>query len=138
MSATNEREAIATLFKATWPSTVPVQWPNRKFTPPETGNWARMVIKAGGAFQLTMGGVSNWFRHPGILIVQCFTPLNVGDYKARQLADTAATIFRAKMAGITLGEEGMLFRTPTVRDIGIDGAWYQVNCEVEYYRDALY
>lgn len=137
MASTDEREAIGALFKATWPTNTPVAWPNRKFTPPN-GNWVRLTVLAGDSFQLTIGSGLNWFRHAGIVVVQCFTPLDIGDYEGRRLADIAAGIFRRQNIEGAVGIEGLQFKTPQVRVVGPDGSWFQVNCETEFYRDSLY
>lgn len=134
MSAAKEREAVGTLLSG-W-STTPIAWPNRDFSPPASGEWIAVHLRQGDAFQIELGADTVVHRHPGTLFVQVFTRANKGDSRGLQLADQVAALFRRARFSFTDGD--VVFRSPAVRAIGVDGAYYQVNVTVPYYRDALF
>jgi hypothetical protein len=136
MTAVKEREVVGTLLNS-WTET-PVAWPNRDFEPPAAGEWITVTFRQGDAFQLEFGGSETavTHRHPGVLFVQVFSRANKGDKRCLELADGVADIFRRARSGFSDG--GMVFRTPAIRAIGVDGAYYQVNVTVPYIRDVLY
>ena len=141
MSAVDERSAIGTLFLAGWDEGAnPIAWPGREFTPPATGNWARLVIRHADAFQMELGGNRNQYRHVGVVIVQVFTPLNKGDGTALTLAEVAAQVFRDTRRVAAGTDADIVFGTPLVENIGPDekDAYYQVNVSIPFNRDAVF
>jgi Bacteriophage related domain of unknown function len=135
MTAAAERAAVGEVLSG-W-TTTQIEWPNRQFTPPTKANWLRVVIQAGDAAQIEIGGTPrNVHRHPGLVLVQVFSPADWGDKTALDLADQVAALFRRVRVEHTDGS--IVFRTPTVRVIGVDGAYFQVNVSVPFVRDHLF
>lgn len=132
MSYEAEAATIRTHFKAGWGETTPVAYENQTLKPPNGAPWVRLTILNGDAFQADMVPGATRHRHPGAVTVQVFTEHGTGDGKARRLGDTAAALFR----GQTIG--GIVFRTPTVRAVGSDRTWYQVNVTAEFFRDSIF
>lgn len=76
--------------------------------------------------QESLGGVGRRkFESGGSVFVQCFAPLDGGRASADTLAAVARTIFEGK----TLSPEGIRFTSSVTRELGPDGAWYQINVE---------
>jgi hypothetical protein len=135
MTAALERAAVGQVLDA-WTATQ-IEWPNREFTPPTKAGWLRVVLQAGDAAQIEIGGTpKNIHRHPGLVLIQVFVPANWGDKTALDLADQVAALFRRVRVEHTDGS--IVFRTPTVRAIGPSGAYYQVNVSVPFVRDHLF
>jgi hypothetical protein len=134
MTAANERAAIGGILSA-W-TTTQICYPNDKFTPPPKASWVRLVIQAGDSAQIELGGEKNTHRHPGLVILQVFTPLEWGDKTALDYADQLAALFRRKTVSFTGGS--IVFRSPTVREVGPDAAYFQVNVSVPFVRDVLF
>lgn len=144
MSAALERKAIGVLFNASWDAdAIPVSWPNRDFTPPKDANWVRVVVQAVDAEQIEIGGQVTHRRITGLLMVKVFTPVDVGDEVGLALADVVASIFRGARPILEGNVGALLFREPTVREVGSDaieaeyGAYYQVNVSIPYQRNNI-
>jgi len=117
-----------TQFSALSP-TYDIAWENVDFTPADGEPWVRLTINEGEAFIGAIGGGKNTYRHPGTVIVQVFTPTNIGYGKARSIADDVASIFRGKrISGVRF------LSAPYINRVGPDGDWYQLNviCPFEY------
>lgn len=140
MTAAAERAAVGSLL-SDWTATQ-ISWPNRDFTPPSKAAWLAVTIQSGDGAQLELGGdVEVTHRHPGIVIVQVFVPANWGDKTALDLADQVAALFRRQRVDLYELVEvkgSIVFRTPSVRAIGVDGAFFQVNVSIPFVRDYLY
>jgi hypothetical protein len=138
MASNDAREVVGALLKNTWSNVenIPIAWPNREFAPPGKAPWVRVTIIEGSGEQVTIGGTNNLYRHSGILFLQVFVPVNSGDYKARSIADELADVFRSDSFDGAAAEV-VRFRTPRIRPIGAEGAYYQVNCEVPFLRDMI-
>ena len=140
MAATDERSVIGGILDAGWvdggAARTPISWPNRAFDPPADGPWIRVQISPASAFRLTIGGQKNITRHTGILAIQIFDKVGKGDFTVRNLADEVAKLFRDVVTdGGT--DEQMRFFSPSMFDMGVDGSWYQMNCNIPYSRDSL-
>jgi Bacteriophage related domain of unknown function len=140
MTAALERAAVGSLL-GNWTATQ-IAWPNRDFTPPTKAAWLQVFIQAGDAAQIEFGSLGNaTHRHPGIVVVQVFTPANWGDKTALELGDQVAALFRRQRSDFE-DEDGkhgsIVFRSPAVRAIGVDGAYFQVNVSIPFVRDYLY
>lgn len=134
MTAAFEREAVGTVLQ-NWAAT-PISWPNRDFTPPESSEWIAVSIRAGDSQQIEIGSPTITHRHSGLVYVQIFSPIGKGDKAALDIADQIAALFRRYRQSVTNG--GIVFRTPTIRAVGVDGAFFQVNVSVPYVRDFLF
>src|SRR6188474_460735 len=135
MTAALEREAVGQLMDG-W-TTTPVVWPNRDYTAIKGTPFVRVAIRSGEAFQVEIGSPLVVQRHPGLVIVSVFGDANnKGDKATLDIADAIATRFRRQLVSFTDGS--VRFRTPTIRAIGQDGAFYQVNVICPFVRDYLF
>lgn len=126
MSFDDERAAIEGRFNTQWGSTTEIAWDNVPFTPPATA-WVRLSILPGESFNAALGATA--VRHPGVIVVQIFTPEDTGTAQARTLAQSAANVFNnARFSGIRCRAAG-IFRVGT-----FDG-WYQMNVNIPFERD---
>lgn len=125
---------IRTRFKTQIADTqsLPTQYDNQDFTPPDQELWARLTILHGDSFQVSNGGPDGKrFRTPGIMTVQVFIPSGQGDKAAYKLADVIETYFRSQKA------DSITYRTPSVRKIGPTGPWWQINVNCPFYSDDI-
>lgn len=124
--------AIRTRLASNW-TTTPVAYMNAEFKPPVGDTaWVRLTIEDADAFQASMGATANIYRHPGLIIVSVFAPLNRGDKLALQYADSIAAIFRGWRT------TGLRTYAPTLKRIGADDKWYHVNVTVPFERDSAF
>lgn len=114
-----------------WADATPIAWPNVNFTPPNPqSSWIRLSISDGDSNQMELGSNPATIRYAGIIYVQIFTRLDIGDAVALQLADTVKQIFN-NWCGVSVR-----CRAAKIKVIGNDGnGWYQVNVVVPFYRD---
>lgn len=130
-TAATIRQRFATEF-ALIRASVLVAYANRQFTPPENGEWVRLNIVEGGSVLAGLAGPgANLYRNSGVVTVQIFVPVAVGDGTAYEIADDIAEIFRSKLV------DGVRFRTPATSPAGPDGAWYQRNVTVPFTADQI-
>jgi hypothetical protein len=135
MSYQSAHSTIRTRFADEWAivqPTIPVAYPNVAFTPPAAAPWVRLSITDATAKQVSLGAAQNYHRHNGLVMIEVFVPVATGDSTALTLADDAADIFRSWQS------VGLQFRTPSIRTLGSDGTWYQVNVLIEFWRDSLH
>lgn len=136
MSFEAERKLVESHFKLSWQGSAPVKYENVEFKEPTNQTWVALFINPGMGFQASLNP-SPTHRIPGVIIVQVFTPKDTGTAQARKLADTAADIFRRLV--LTDPAAGKLVcRTPTLRPVGVEQGWYQMNVVIPYYRDVIY
>lgn len=130
MTTTNQaRERVYSQFLAGWGVLSPVTFDNEAYTPPSGARWVRLVMRHTVGLQETLGAPGlRRFERRGNVIVQCFVPLNAGVAAADELATAARTVFEGK----TLGTEAVHFFGVSTREIGNDGAWYQINVEASF------
>ena len=125
--------AIRTLFSDAWAfgpfSEVGISWPNFKFDKPDGDYWLTFVINDGDAFVLTLGP-NAIRRYLGIVSIQIFAPIEAGDAKLRNIADFIINTFKG------FKHPYLFFKTGSIRDIGKDGQWYQLNVAIEFQRDS--
>lgn len=112
-------------------------FPNVSFTPPEDpGNekkWIRFNIEVANRFKVSVGegeGAAQW-RVIGNLVLQVFTPLDIGTKLKTDLLNELIPVFQGKTYS------GVVFRTPTENDIGKSGSWYQTNVICPFYHDTI-
>lgn len=133
MGYKGEFETLAGVFEAGWNGATPIAWGNLDFTPvTPLAPWVRFSVLPGEAFHATAGAPgANIVRHPGLITVQVFVPLNSGSVEALGLADDVAEIFRGySSVGIRCG-------APWITHVGGagDDGWYQVNVNIPFVRD---
>ena len=133
MSYAAAASEIRARLVAEWSAQTPIAWPNVLFDPPNpAAPWMRFTTKEGEARRLSIGGGLKNYRHPGVVTLQLFDALNVGDGDLTILADQAAAIFQS-WAGVDV-----VCQTATVKTIGDDDrGWYQINVVIPFYWDDL-
>ena len=84
MGYQSEFETLAGVFEAGWNGATPIAWGNLDFTPvTPLAPWVRFSVLPGEAFHATAGAPgANIVRHPGLITVQVFVPLNSGSVEA--------------------------------------------------------
>ena len=135
MSYEAQHNAIRTRLDTEWADRTPVSYPNVPFEPPKSDSpWIRLTILDSPSFQASMGAEQNIYRHPGIITVNIFTPLNRGDKQALVLADAVSAIFRSWRDPVTR----IRFKDPDLARIGPDDKWYHVAVSVPFERDTAF
>ena len=124
MSYAQEKRDIEEYFLVNWTET-PVVMENGESS--ETGEWVRLVIRNGDAFQASMGD-NPAFRHIGVVYVEIFTPTDAGSGRAVELADIADQLFR------NLVLTNMRFKVPQVRRVPTESEWFKINVSTDFYR----
>ena len=123
-------EAIYAAFQTAWLTTgLQYTFDSESFSPPSLAAWARLSVRNTLGTQETLGRVGQRnFSRRGSAIVQVFTPLNQGTAQARSLATVAKNAFEGK----TLSGTDVTFRDVTIREIGPDSTWYQINVDAAF------
>lgn len=79
-----------------WGTTTPFALDNEEFNPPST-EWARFTIRDLAGGQESLGRTGNRkFRRRFQVIVQCFTPFDIGQNRGLELATIARDIFEGR------------------------------------------
>jgi hypothetical protein len=99
-------------------------------------NWARATIGHEDGGQRSLSGPTSgkirWGEN-GVIVVQCFGLMTEGGLtKAVQMACAVRDAFRGRA---TAG--GVWFRRQTIREVGIDKGWYQVNATLTFDYDEV-
>ena len=128
--------AIRTRMNSQFSAPAQVAYPNAQFTPPvdDDTTWVRLAILDGQSRQASMGAASNMHRHPGIVVVSIFAPLNRGDKSALETVDEVSAIFRNWRDASTR----LRFFSPEVEHIGTEDKWYQINVSFMFERDTAF
>lgn len=130
-----EFEALAGVFETGWANQTPIAWENLDFSPPDPmSSWVRFSVLSGEAFYASIGAPgNNVIRHPGLIVVQVFVPLNAGALLTLDLADDAAGIFRDyRSGGVRCSPPWVTTIRPSARD-----GWHQVNVNIPFVRDEV-
>lgn len=113
-------------------------WPNAKFEVPDptaklTQQWCRVSVVPVSSVQVATGGPGgNRYRHSGILVVQIFTPPDVGDGRGLSLAASISSRFRSGT------HDEVVYTTPQPPvPVGIVQGWYQHNLNCPFYADTF-
>lgn len=101
MTTRNEaREAIYAALSAAWSAageTAALYFENEEHVSPETGPWARLVVRHDFGDQVTLGAPGNRkFRRGGTVLVQVFVPLGAGMKRADELTEIVRSAFEGK------------------------------------------
>ena len=130
MTFKNEQRDIEQRFSTNWGSTTPVKYDNVNFTPTPETSWAEIQVHTGDQIPVSLGGVSaTLYRGVGIISINIHTALNIGSQTGKNLADTAAAIFRGQtFSGITC-------RGADVTRLGETNGWFVYNVSIPYFRD---
>lgn len=124
MSWSTEREDIEGRLDTNW-STTPIAFQNVDFDPPDNSEWVRLSILNGETVYNTLGG---GLEHLGVIMMQIFSPKNIGTATVRGYADTLAGIFE------NAEFNDVICRAASIDNIGVVNDWYQVNVNIPYYR----
>lgn len=131
MSYLSAQLEIHNRLKVEWASATPIAWPNVKFDRPE-GNWIRLTVKEGNAYNTEIGNIIKTIRTPGVIYIQVFSKQGKGIKGPSDLAETLKLMFN-NWCGDTVR-----CRAASVKDIGPDNeGFYQINVEVPYIRHEL-
>jgi hypothetical protein len=122
------RERIYESFVTDWGATSAFTFDNEEFDPPTGTPWVRLAVRHTASNQETLGGIGQRkYERIGSVFVQCFTPLDSGVASADNLASIARAVFEGKT--LAPAGEAIHFFDVVVREVGPDGAWYQINVE---------
>jgi hypothetical protein len=126
-TASNEMNTMVNdIMVAQWAGVL-IQWQGKTDdkAPEPTAKWIRVYIKHASGSQASLAsdtGKRKWSR-TGVIIVQCFVPLNNGGLDvARAIAASLQNGFQGKSS-----PSCVWFRNATVTEVGRDNSWYQVN-----------
>jgi len=94
--------------------------------PSQATAWIRFSVKSGFADLMGLGRggrVQVW----GMATAQVFVPAGIGTGFVLPICDEIALRFRH------VNEKGVSFLSPTVRTVGRDGGWWQMNVLIPFY-----
>ena len=117
-----EQRVIEKRLKDNWTDT-PIKWEGKPFKHNRPEYIAPFILPGLGDL-ISIGAVVSRIRQVGVLIVQIFTPPNVGTNKAARYADVISTIFRNVSTPMTdsANYRGTIhFRTPYLNKSGLSG-----------------
>lgn len=101
----------------------------RTFDP--KGEHARIYIKTGDSDQRSFGEFRR-VRTVGVVIIVIRVPISSGDRRAKEIA---VAIRNAAFNGVS--SNGVTFRFPSLKEMGRQGSWYQVNLAVPFQYDEM-
>lgn len=123
-----ELTAIQSRFAGAWGAAPPVYYGNDDFTPPATGEYVVLYVLNGAENAISLGA-HVLFRNAGVIQVSIYVPTGSGEGRARELADSAAAIFRGKRFS------GVLCRGAALNTLGPTGKHYRVDVSINFQRD---
>ena len=109
--------------------TVPTKFPNAPWKAPADSKYCVLTILTGESMQKSIGVLEKFDRTPGVAIAQVFCPSGTGT----QWSHDVAILIKANFQQVTY--DGVVFKTPTIRDIGFDNGLYQLNVNCPFYVD---
>jgi hypothetical protein len=111
---------------------LPTQFDNDPTEPDKSALWCRFTILPANSKQKSVGAPgANIFRTPGLAIAQLFGPLGQGDGDLLGKADDIIEAF------CNTYTSGVHFGTPSIKQLGNDGSFWQVNIAMEFWIDQL-
>lgn len=140
---TNTPEAIdecAAIFNQLAVTSFPlaqVRWTGKEANEPPAADlsWFRWTMQHADSGQASLScehGERRWRRN-GLIIVQCFAPLDKGGLTAAQrMAESVRDAYQG-----TATPGGVWFRDATTQEIGTDNAWYNVNAIIQFTYDEV-
>jgi hypothetical protein len=134
MPITNINEAvdeISGMFKTAWAassfSSVPINWDDVKQTQDDQAH-INFFIEHNETVPVVITDGPRRFRMFGIITAQCFAKKGSGRVSANDMAQVVLDCF----CGKNTGADKVSFRTATPREVGVTGAFYQINAIVEF------
>ena len=96
---------------------------------PPDGNvaWARASVETTFSGQTTFGHNQRRFLNSGLLSVEIFTPVGVGQKQAKNIADVVFTATRGVRTS-----NGVIFRDANIVTVGVQGKWFRLNVLVVF------
>jgi len=141
-SVTEARDGIHALFKAAFDAASFSPTPQLRYmglqeeTPDGDIAWLRISVRHNESVQAAMGGsTSRRFRRYGLVIVEIRTPMADNDGLTQN--DNIANVMRDTFEGATAADGAIWFRNARVREIGVDGAWFQTNVLADFMYDEV-
>lgn len=130
------RDALTGFVKTAWDaatSSAPLLYENLKGQrPPDPpALWARVHVRHFQGERASLGA-NNRFRRNGRVYVQVFLPVEKGMETLDQAGQALMEAFED--AG---GIDNIWFRDSSVREVGSDGTYYQVNVETDFTWDRV-
>ena len=134
MTPVEALQAIAARVEAEWAATV-VTYDGQRFDPPSDAAWVRITIRDQPTRKVTHGNIgARQATRAALLIAQVFAPIGEVDssHPALELAEQFRALFEGRDVPDTPGAECINFEDATVRRIGADGGFYQVNVNLTH------
>lgn len=133
MSYEAERVSAEVAFGTGWGATTPIKYTNAPFDDPAGSEFVEFHLLSGSGNLASLGGANTMHRFFGIAQIDIYVPENTGTDRARELADTAAAIFR------DIRIDDMLFRASSITHGAPPPAgYYRLTVTVPYQRDEIY
>lgn len=107
----------------------------KKDPPAVDKSWFRWTMQhtEGGQASLSCEHGERRWRRNGLIIVQCFAPLDQGGLTlAQRMAESVRDAYQGKA---TPG--GVWFRNATTQEVGVDDGWYHVNAIIQFTYDEV-
>lgn len=136
MTIDEARDALSTLAVSLWvahaPTAAVLLFDNTKTQHPPTDSslWGRLHIQHDRRDRVSLGDTGALFRQHGQLFVQVFAPPGSSTALIEQVVNDLVIGF--ENAG-RVGE--VWFQSVTAKDVGPDGTFYQMNCELKFTYD---
>lgn len=133
MSYSSIRKAIQSHLVANLSTgVVPVNrraWDNVVFSiPTDNTPWIRVSVLNNVSKYASIGSTKK-ARREGLVSVQVFVPTDTDTNAAYTIVDAVVAVFETKLLN------GIIFRSPNVREIGSNEGWFQINIAVEFRAD---
>lgn len=130
MTTTDAIDIINGVIQSAWvaKSTGTIKWPDGDMGVPTDPEWARVKIQHADGGLSSLAGETNVKKYTelGIVYIQIFTKLNAKNLRGYELGSAILDAFRkAKISG-------MVFRNYRRREIGPDGAFFQIQAIVGF------
>lgn len=134
MTPVQARDVMLAVFRDAWVAhgqdVTRVLWPDQPGAAPETGAaWARVAIRHANSPMRAFSEAGALYSNTGTLWIQIFTPVGDANAQAYALAHAVVTAYRRA------GNEGVTYREPRFREVGVSGAFEQTNVLADFSYD---
>lgn len=113
---------------STW-GEIPIGYDNVPELMPDDSAWCRTYVVDGDSFNIAIGDAC--VRRTGLVVVQVFTPTQIGSTQARQYADSISSLF------INKRDNDIQYYVPYVTRVGYVDKIYQLNVSIPFQQDDL-
>ena len=121
MSWAGQRTFIEERLSDNW-ATTPISYSNVDYAPVANSSFIRLTVLGGD----TIDASFSTSRSSGVVVMQVFTPSNIGSATALSYADSLAAIFE----GVTSDE--FVFGTASLEVVGAVENFFQVNVNIGF------